>query len=135
MNTTPLARLLIRITFLLVCLLIGCASPAQRVKIGVIDPTQRPANPSGTFDILHPGQKPGLPIREIATFSFEGGSQDEAEAIGAMAQHARNRGADGLMIADPDAPYAHQYVGPIWRSQNKRIFRASAFVYIKTNTP
>lgn len=122
------------IALLAILFIVGCSTPANHVKVGVIDPSSRPAN-TGAFDTVRPGFQPSRAYREIAAFSYAAGTEDEAEAIGAMAQKARAMGADGMIINNPEAPFKAMMVnGPIWRSPDKRIFRANAFVYTEPKT-
>jgi hypothetical protein len=117
--------------WLLVALLTGCASPSERMRVGITDPTPRLAN-TGAFEIFRGGQMPLQPYTEIAAFTLDGNSKDEAEAVGAMAQKARALGADGLILGHTDKPFQGAFVPPIaWRAQGKRTFNASAFVYNK----
>jgi hypothetical protein len=106
-------------------------SEATRVKVGLIDATRRPRN-NGPFDLIRPDTTSSRPVQEIAALTFNAGANDEARAIGAMVERARQLGADGMMLQSTVAPNG-MLIGPhpIWQSPSERVFRASAFVYNK----
>lgn len=103
---------------------------SQRVKVGIVDAYARTRN-NGPFDLIRPGSIPSLPVQEIAVLTYAGGASDEAQAIGAMVERARQLGAEGMILQSAVAPNG-MLVGPhpIWQSPSERIFRASAFNYI-----
>lgn len=113
---------------LLLLIIAGCATP---LKVGVIDATPREPN-TGDFEVFRDGEKPVREFREIAALTYDADFRDEAEAIGAMSQRARQMGANGLIIGRTDKPFQGAFVPPImWRAQGNRSFNASAFVYLK----
>jgi hypothetical protein len=103
---------------------------AHGVRVALIDQDVRPRF-NGKFDVVYPGDKPARPIHEIAFFTFEGGAPDEAIALGAMIERARQLGAEGLLLRYAEAPNGSLAVAhPLWQNPGERVFRASAFIFL-----
>src|SRR5206468_3463466 len=110
--------------------LVGCATPAEHVKVGVIDGTTRTEN-KGAFDVIRPGQQIARPFREIAVLTYDAGAGDEADAMTGLVLRARQLGADGLILGQAVAPnQGLRIVHPFFVGQlSARVFRGSAIVY------
>ena len=109
----------------------GCAGPEGRVKTALYDTAPRSA--STRLDVFQVGEKPTKAFHVIAFFTAEGAAHDEAECVQGMVIRARQIGADGLVILEPEAPnksivFKHGLIGP---SPDARVFKGNAITYDK----
>lgn len=126
-KTNSISRLL----FIVALTLAGCAGPEGRVKTALYDTT--PRTPSTRLDVFQVGEKPTRPFHVLALMTAEGAAQDEAECVQGMVIRARNLGADGLVILEPEAPnksivFKYGWAGP---SPDDRVFKGNGIIYDK----
>jgi len=89
--------------------------------------------PTTRLDVFQPSEKPTRPYHVIALLTADGPAHDEGECTQGMVIRARQLGADGLIILEPEAPnksivFKYGLIGP---SPDDRVFKGNAFIYDK----
>ena len=97
-------------SFLVVCVVVGCAGPERRVKTALYDTT--PRTPVTKLDVFQVREKPTRPFHVIALLTADGPAHDEGDCMQGMLIRARKLGADGLIIEVHPRPQEAWSDGP-----------------------
>ena len=105
---------------------------ASRVKVARFDAVWR--NPkSEDIDVIQTNETPARPVKAIALLTFECAAHEETQAVAGFIAKSKDLGADAVSMIRFDAPNANQAVQNIFAPNDRRVFRANALIYRKSD--